>query len=94
VAVTTTTTAVSSGKAGDPVQVCAASIPPNVISLARQLDAMVVCRPAATGQPGHVETTTGRIVIEARAGLSPAAYADTAMRLAQQLEDERAGLLS
>jgi hypothetical protein len=76
------------GTVADPVAVCAASIPEDVVMLARELQAQVICRPAASGQPGHVEAAERRIVIEARPGLSPMHYADTATSLARQLDRE------
>ncbi len=90
----TTTSSTVGGAVADPVSVCAASIPDEVVSLIRELRAQVICRAAATAQAGHIETTNRRVVIEARPGLSPTHYADTAASLAHQLDLEGRGRLS
>lgn len=74
-----------------PVSTCASSIPSDVVALARTLEGYVVCRAAATGQDGHVEVVSGRLVIEARPGRRAEDYAETATRLARRLLDEREG---
>jgi hypothetical protein len=92
-----TTTTLASNPAGavaDPVAVCASSIPEDVVMLVRELRGQVICRPGASGQPGHVEASERRIVIEARPGLTPMHYADTAASLAHQLDLEGRSQLS
>ncbi|MGD9797606.1 MAG: hypothetical protein AB7V15_05805 [Acidimicrobiia bacterium] len=76
-----------------PVSVCIRGITPEVLAIARRLDAYVVCRPAASDEAGHLEPG-GRIVLEARAGITAEGYAETAVRLATRLEAEQVGILA
>lgn len=76
-----------------PVSVCIRGITPEVLAIARRLDAYVVCRPAASDEDGHLEPG-GRIVLEARPGITAEGYAETAVRLATRLEAEQEGILA